>query len=130
MAQAPANPFKKDIIANAATLPASSGPATTAAATANANPANHILPTSALMAGLCVLIMAQAKLVELRTGSGLMDLAMGVNCLLFLLSAIGSFVSMRLAGRAGVMERLSDAVFVLGVLLLAVSGVAFAVDLI
>ena len=61
MAQPPPNVFKKDIVANAATLPPSHPPHVAASSAAsNASPSNHILPTSALMAGLCVLVMALA----------------------------------------------------------------------
>lgn len=132
MAQPPPNVFKKDIVANAATLPPShSAPHAAAAGTlANANPANHILPTSALMLGVCLILMALSKLIGLRSGNGLMHLAMAFNSLFFLISAVCSFLSMRMGKLAPTMERISAVVFVLGVLLLALSGFAFAIDLI
>ena len=92
MAQPPPNVFKKDIVANAATLPPSHAAphAAASAAAGNASPSNHILPTSALMAGVCVLVMALAKLIKLRSGTGLMDLAMAANSVFFLISAVCS----------------------------------------
>lgn len=130
MAQPPPNVFKKDIVANAATLPPSHSPHVAAgSAASNASPSNHILPTSALMAGLCVLVMALAKLIKLRSGTGLMDLAMAANSVFFLVSTVCSFVSMRAGKLAGFLERLSDVVFVLGVLLLVLFGFGFAVDI-
>ena len=130
MAQPPPNVFKKDIVANAATLPASSpAPQASSAVSGNASPSNHILPTSALMAGVCVLVMALAKLIELRSGTGMMDLAMAANSVFFLLSAVCSFISMRAGKMAAFLERVSDVVFVLGVLLLVLFGFGFAVDL-
>ncbi|MFO1381131.1 MAG: hypothetical protein U1F63_12375 [Chitinivorax sp.] len=130
MAQPPPNVFKKDIVANAATLPPTHAVAPAPATMANTNPANHILPTSAIMLGICVILMALSKLLNLRTGAGLMHLAMAFDSLFFLLSAVCSFISMRLGMLAAVMERISAVVFVLGVLLLALSGFAFAIDVI
>lgn len=132
MAQPPPNVFKKDIVANAATLPPTHAVAHAPVATtmANANPANHILPTSAIMVGICLILMALSKLLNLRSGGGLMHLAMAFDSLFFLLSAVCSFISMRLGKMAALMERISDVVFVLGVLLLALSGFAFAIDVI
>ena len=131
MAQPPPNVFKKDIVANAATLPPSHAVphAAASAAAGNASPSNHILPTSALMAGVCVLVMALAKLIKLRSGSGLMDLAMAANSVFFLISAVCSFISMRAGKMAAFLERVSDVVFVLGLLLLVLFGFGFAVDL-
>lgn len=131
MAQPPPNVFKKDIVANAATLPPSHAAphAAASAAAGNASPSNHILPTSALMAGVCVLVMALAKLIKLRSGSGLMDLAMAANSVFFLISAVCSFISMRAGKMAAFLERVSDVVFVLGLLLLVLFGFGFAVDL-
>lgn len=131
MAQPPPNVFKKDIVANAATLPPSHAAPHAAASTAsgNASPSNHILPTSALMAGICVLVMALAKLIKLRSGTGLMDLAMAANSVFFLISAVCSFISMRAGKMAAFLERVSDVVFVLGLLLLVLFGFGFAVDL-
>ena len=131
MAQPPPNVFKKDIVANAATLPPSHAVPHAAATTAagNASPSNHILPTSALMVGVCVLVMALAKLIKLRSGTGLMDLAMAANSVFFLISAVCSFISMRAGKMAAFLERVSDVVFVLGLLLLVLFGFGFAVDL-
>jgi len=131
MAQPPPNVFKKDIVANAATLPPSHAVphAAASAAAGNASPSNHILPTSALMAGVCVLVMALAKLIKLRSGTGLMDLAMAANSVFFLVSAVCSFISMRAGKMAAFLERVSDVVFVLGLLLLVLFGFGFAVDL-
>ena len=131
MAQPPPNVFKKDIVANAATLPPSHAAphAAASAAAGNASPSNHILPTSALMAGVCVLVRALAKLIKLRSGPGLMDLAMAANSVFFLISAVCSFISMRAGKMAAFLERVSDVVFVLGLLLLVLFGFGFAVDL-
>ena len=81
------------------------------------------------MAALCVLVMALAKLIKLRSGTGLMDFAMAVNSVFFLVSTVCSFISMRAGKMAAFLERLSDVVFVLGVLMLVLFGFGFAVDL-
>ena len=81
------------------------------------------------MAGVCVLIMALAKLIKLRGGGGVMDLAMAANSMFFLLSAVCSFISMRAGTLAGLLERISDLVFVLGLSLLVLFGFGFAIDL-
>lgn len=131
MAQPPPNVFKKDIVANAATLPASHSTTQAAASSAavNASPSNHILPTSALMAGVCLVVMALAKLIKLRSGTGLMDLAMAANSVFFLISAVCSFISMRAGKMAAFLERVSDVLFLLGLILLVLFGFGFAVDL-
>jgi len=89
----------------------------------------HILPTSATMIGVCMTVLSIA---HLGTGDGLRmanDKLVAVDSLVFLASAVMSFMSMRQAGPQIRLESWAETVFVVGLALLACAAVlvAFAV---
>lgn len=103
-------------------------------ATAGAEPGRglsvHILPTSATMVGVCMTVLSIAHL-----GSGnhlrvLNDKLVAVDSLVFLTSAVMSFLSMRKSRLGPGAEAWAELVFVLGLALLALAAVlvAFAVQ--
>jgi hypothetical protein len=86
----------------------------------------HILPTSATMIGVCLTALYISLLGPSSEGRMLVDKLLAVDGLVFLGSALLSFVSMRVAHAAGRFERLAESVFVGGLGLLALGGVALA----
>lgn len=86
----------------------------------------HILPTSATMIGVCLTALYISLLGPSSESRMLVDKLLAVDGLVFLGSALLSFVSMRVAHAAGRFERLAESVFVGGLGLLALGGVALA----
>ena len=101
-----------------------------AADTGNGRPGTglsaHILPTSATMIGVCLTALYISLLGPSGGGRMLVDKLLAVDGLVFLASALLSFVSMRVARSGGRWERWAESVFVGGLGLLALGGVALA----
>lgn len=90
----------------------------------------HILPTSATMVGVCMTVLS---ITHLGAGDHLRmlnDKLVAVDSLVFLASAVMSFISMRNRRLGPGVEAWAELVFVLGLALLALAAVlvAFAVQ--
>lgn len=86
----------------------------------------HILPTSATMIGVCMTVLSIGHLGpggELRM---VIDKLLAVNALVFLVSALLSFVSMRSPRLGTRYEVRAELVFIAGLGLLAMIAVALA----
>lgn len=90
----------------------------------------HILPTSATMIGVCLTALYISLLGAPSAGRVLVDKLLALDALVFLTSALLSFLSMRVARLAHRWETLAETVFVGGLGLLALGAVvlAFAVS--
>ena len=86
----------------------------------------HILPTSATMIGVCLTALYISLLGPASESRVLVDKLLAVDGLVFMGSALLSFVSMRVSQAPGRFERLAESVFVAGLGLLALGGVALA----
>jgi hypothetical protein len=86
----------------------------------------HILPTSATMIGVCLTALYISLLGPSSESRMLVDKLLAVDGLVFLGSALLSFVSMRVTRAGGRWERWAESVFVGGLGLLALGGVALA----
>jgi hypothetical protein len=91
----------------------------------------HILPSAATMTGVCTTLIGLVKVVERRIGPSHVDEYVGLVSLLFVVSAIASYISLRYAGgeRASVrFERIADVCFMIGLLGLALIALLFAYE--
>ena len=90
----------------------------------------HILPTSATMIGVCLTALYISLLGPAGTRRELVDKLLAIDALVFLVSAGLSFVSMRAGRGARRFEARAEAIFLVGLGLLAMVAVAlaFAVD--
>lgn len=89
----------------------------------NSGIANHILPTSATMTGVCVTVISIVRLTEAtRHISTLTDNVFAVTGLVFLVSCFLSYTSMRTPHRAGKMEKLADIFFLAGLSMMVIGG--------
>lgn len=86
----------------------------------------HILPTSATMIGVCLTALYISLLGPPSAGRVLVDKLLALDGLVFLASAVLSFMSMRLRQRAARYEALGENVFVAGLGLLALGGLVLA----
>lgn len=93
----------------------------------------HILPTAGTMVGVCSTVTGLAKIAEIKTGPHQVDVAAAVSGIIFLLSAIASYLSFR-GGRLGRLsarlERLADILFPAGLVSITAVSVLFALELI
>jgi hypothetical protein len=86
----------------------------------------HILPTSATMIGVCMTVMSIGHLGPRDDMRLLIDRLLAVDALVFLASALLSFISMR-SRRSGVrLEAWGEMVFIAGLGLLALGAVTLA----
>jgi hypothetical protein len=90
----------------------------------------HILPTSATMIGVCLTALYISLLGPAGASRVLVDKVLAVDVLVFLLSAVLSFVSMRSDRGGRRAEIRAEAVFLAGLGLLAIVALtlAFAVN--
>lgn len=88
---------------------------------------SHILPTSSTMVGVCMTAVSLVKLGETRYALTRVDELMAFDGLLFLVSAILSYMAIRTTTRAAVgLERAADVVFMLGLCLTVVASFLLA----
>lgn len=93
------------------------------------NMSKHILPTSANLLGLCFAILSFIKLAGLANET-IIDEVIVIAILLFLLSSIVSYISMRSLEKEEYYERIAEFIFLGGLLLLGVCAVSVGVALI
>lgn len=85
-----------------------------------ANLANHILPTSANLLGICFLIFSLAHFMD-RAEATILDECSAAAIFIFLVSSICSYASLR-SEKFHRLEKVADVTFMLGLFILA--GVA------
>ncbi|MGE5027975.1 MAG: hypothetical protein ACM3JK_05830 [Betaproteobacteria bacterium] len=88
----------------------------------NGNLSGHILPTSATMVGVCMTVISIIKLTKVgHQMAGVTDQVLAFDSLLFLASAMSSYLSIRSTNRFEQLERTADQLFLLGLSLMAIS---------
>jgi hypothetical protein len=95
--------------------------------------ARHILPVSATMVGVCTTLIGLVRVVEVHSGPSHVDEYTAIVALLFLASAMSSYISIRFAGRPRISrkcEDFADYVFVVGLVAIALIGLLFAYEVI
>lgn len=91
----------------------------------------HILPNAGTMVGVCTTLIGLVKLLEGRIGPCHVDEAAALTAILFLGSAIASYLSIRLASETDLavrLERAADIGFVLGLVSLSMIATLFAYE--
>ena len=78
------------------------------------NLSHHILPNSATMVGVCIMVISIVKSIVPDLTSYLIDKALAIDSLLFMISALLSFLSIRLKPSTERLERWAEIVFLLG----------------
>ena len=101
--------------------------------TADVKVRRHILPTASTMIGVSTTLIGLVKIVEARIGPSHVDEYAGCATVLFMLSAVNSYLSGRFETRArvsDVFEHVADALFVVGLVLISGIALFFAYELI
>lgn len=95
-------------------------------------PATHILSAASTMLGVTTTLIGLIKLLETQTRAYSVDEAAGGVVVMFLFAAVLSYASIRVDVAPQMsrrMERLADALFVVGLACLAVLTIVFAWDI-
>lgn len=92
---------------------------------------SHILPTAATMVGACMTVLSIGRLSHAGRLGIMVDKILAVDAVIFLVSAMLSFLAIRMVARSGRMETWAEELFLLGLVLSAIVAVviAFAIDL-
>lgn len=102
----------------------------------NKNLSEHILSVSATMVGVCMMAISIVKLVQAGGtghlgGSGnLIDKILAFDSVLFLLSSLFSYLSLRSSTLTERLENLADIIFMMGLILMTISSFVLAFELI
>jgi len=91
--------------------------------------ADHILPTSATMVGVCITVISLAKLIPKHGVSRSADELLAFDSLLFMISAVLSYFSIRHPDKSGRYERIADIVFLIALALMVVVGFIVSFEL-
>lgn len=87
--------------------------------------ANHILPSSANLLGVCFLIFSLVSTVGKPKETLLDELAIA-GVFIFLGSSLFSYLSLRVQGRNVLLERIADCIFIFGLVLLTFASLIIA----
>ena len=93
----------------------------------------HILPTSGTMIGVSATLIGLVKIAEVRIGPSHVDEYAALTTLLFLISAITSYMSMRYSARRRLSlrcELIADQTFLIGLVSIAAIAIFFAYEII
>lgn len=86
----------------------------------------HILPTSATMIGVCMTVLSIGHLSQAGGIRLVVDKLLAFDALVFLISALLSFISMRSQSRGARLESMAEMVFIAGLGLLAIGAMILA----
>jgi hypothetical protein len=101
--------------------------------TKSRNLASHILPVSSTMIGVCATLIGLVKVAEVKSGPSHVDEYAAVVGIVFLVSALSSYLSIRYSHRPPLsirIEQFADAVFLCGLLGITLVATLFAYEVI
>lgn len=91
---------------------------------------HHILPNSATMVGACIMVISIVKSMEPGLTNYLIDKALAIDSLLFMMSALLSFSSIRLEQSAERLERWAEVLFLIGLVSMTLITVVFSFEIV
>jgi len=91
---------------------------------------HHILPNSATMVGACIMVISIVKSLDPGLTNYLIDKALAVDSLLFMISALLSFSSIRLEQSTDHLERWAEIIFLLGLVSMTLITVIFSFEIV
>jgi hypothetical protein len=91
--------------------------------------AQHILPTSSNLLGLCFVLLTFIRLLNMSSLTVVDDI-LGIVVILFLISSIFSYISIRAIEHAETYEKIADIIFLIGISSLAIVSVVIVFELI
>ncbi len=89
--------------------------------------AEHILPTSSNLLGLCFVLLSFIRLSKLSSET-LIDEFLGIAIPLFLVSSIISYMSIRSTSQSEIYEKIADIIFLIGISFLAIISIVIVFE--
>ena len=91
---------------------------------------HHILPNSATMVGVCIMVISIVKGMPPDAVNYLIDKALAIDCVLFMASALFSFLSIRLEKSTLCLERWAEVIFIFGLVSMTIIAVIFSFEIV
>ncbi|NOT84289.1 MAG: hypothetical protein HOP02_05770 [Methylococcaceae bacterium] len=91
---------------------------------------HHILPNSATMVGVCIMVISIVKSMSPGMASYLIDKALAIDSVMFMVSALLSFLSIRLDRSTVNLERWAEMIFLLGLVSMTLITVVFSFEIV
>ncbi|OIR13886.1 hypothetical protein GALL_50220 [mine drainage metagenome] len=91
--------------------------------------ADHILPSSATMIGVCMTVISVSQLIPKHSISKHVDELLAFDSLLFLASAMLSYFSIRHPDGAEKLEQSADIIFLVAIALMVIIGFVVSFEL-
>ncbi len=90
---------------------------------------HHILPTSAQLVGVCITVISLVKVLHIGHMGSLLDKLLAIDAILFTVSALLSYASMR-SIKSAPLEKHADYFFMLGLLELGGCAILLSFELV
>ena len=90
---------------------------------------HHILPNSATMVGACIMVISIVKSLHPNLANYLIDKGLAIDSVLFMVSALLSFSSIRAGRSSDNLERWAEIVFLLGLGSMTVITLLFSFEI-
>ena len=90
---------------------------------------HHILPNSATMVGVCIMVISIVKSLPSNTVNYFIDKALAIDSLLFMISALFSFLSIRLENSTLRFERWAEIIFIVGLVSMTMITMVFSFEI-
>ena len=94
------------------------------------NLSHHILPNSATMVGVCIMVISIVKSLPADSVNYFIDKALAVDSLLFMVSALFSFLSIRFESSLLRFEWWAEVIFILGLVSMTIITVIFSFEIV
>ena len=91
---------------------------------------HHILPNSATMVGVCIMVISIVKGMPNDAVNYFIDKALAIDCVLFMTSALLSFLSIRLDKTTQGLERWAEIIFIFGLVSMTIIAVVFSFEIV
>jgi len=90
---------------------------------------NHILPNSATLVGVCMMAISIIKGMHIGYAGQIIDKMLAIDSLVFVGSAICSYLSMRLPNFPAQLENLADNAFMFGLIIMVAGTIGLAFEI-
>jgi hypothetical protein len=91
---------------------------------------HHILPNSATMVGVCTMVISIVKSLPPNAVNFFIDKALAMDSVLFMISALFSFLAIRLENSTLRFERWAEMIFIVGLVSMTMITVIFSFEII
>lgn len=91
---------------------------------------HHILPNSATMVGVCIMVISIVKANDIGLANYLIDKGLAIDSILFMISSLFSFLSIRTDKSSLTLERWAEMIFFLGLVSMTLITVIFSFEIV